>query len=102
LTIVAVQLGLVVLRQLAVGLHVGGVLDLVLVVGNLDAVTRGLGLSERHEGGLGAEQAGGDRGPLRLAGLVIEVNVGDRAELAAGRVDHRAALPVADGVKSWC
>jgi hypothetical protein len=25
-----------------------------------------------------------------------------RLELAAGRVDHRATLPVADGVKAWC
>jgi hypothetical protein len=99
---VAVQLGLVVLRQLAVGLHVGGVFDLVLVVGHLDAVTHGLGLSEGDEGGLGAEQAGGDRGPLGLAGIVVEVNVGDRAELAAGRVDYHATLPVADGVKAWC
>jgi len=84
--------------DLAAGLHVGGVFDLVLVVGHLDAVTHGLGLSERHEGLLGAEQAGGDRGPLGLAGVVVEVDGVDRADFGAGRVDHRAALPVLGGV----
>src|SRR5215217_3037022 len=100
--VVAVQLGLVVLGQLAVGLHGGRVLDLLLVVGHLHAVTDVLGLGERHEGGLGGEQAAGDRGPLWLAGLVVEVDGVDRAELVAGRVDHGAALPGLGGLDAWC
>src|SRR5215211_3185957 len=96
--VVAVQLSLVVLGEGPVGRHDGGVLDLLLVVGDLDAVTGVLGLGERHEGGLGAEQAAGDRGPLGLAGLVVQVDGVDRAELVAGRVDHGAALPALNGV----
>src|SRR5215211_3730833 len=80
----------------------GGVLDLLLVVGDLDAVTGVLGLGEGHEGGLGAEQPAGDGGPLGLAGLVVEVDGVDRAELVAGRVDHGAALPGLGGVDAWC
>src|SRR5215216_374450 len=96
--VVAVQLGLLVLGEAPVGPHGGGVLDLLLVVGHLDAVTHGLGLGEGHKGGLGGEQAAGDRGPLGLAGLVVEVDGVDRAELVAGRVDHGAALPALNGV----
>src|SRR5215203_4084992 len=99
--VVVVQLGLLVLGQLAVGLRAGGVGDLLLVVGHLDAVTHVLGLGEGHEGGLGREQASGDRGPLGLAGLVVEVDGVDRAELVAGRVDHGATLPAPGGVDAW-
>src|SRR4029453_5407701 len=60
-----------------------------------------LGLGQWHEGGLGGEQAPGDRGPLGLAGLVVQVDGADRAELIAGRVDHGAALPALDGVDAW-
>src|SRR5215216_2517313 len=100
--VVAVQLSLVVLGEGPVGRHDGGVLDLLLVVGDLDAVTGVLGLGERHEGGLGAEQAAGDRGPLGLAGLVVEVDGVDRAELVAGWVDHGPTLPALDGLDAWC
>jgi hypothetical protein len=44
--VVAVQLGLVVLGEAPVGLHAGGVLDLLLAVGHLDAVAGVLGLSD--------------------------------------------------------
>ena len=100
--VVAVQLGLVVLGQAPVGPHGWGARDLVLVVGHLDAVTGGLGLGERHEDDLGGEQAGVDQGPLGLAGLVIEVDGVDRAELVAGRVDHGPTLPALDGLDAWC
>jgi hypothetical protein len=96
--VVAVQLGLVVLGQLAAGLHAGGVADLCLLVGHLDGVTGGLGAGEGHEGGRGGEQAAGDGGPLGLAGLVVQVDGVDRAQLVAGRVDHRATLPTLDGL----
>ena len=99
--VVAVQLGLLALGQLPVSLHAGGGLDLVPVVGHLDAAARGLGLGEWHEGGLGGEQAAGDRGPLGLTGLVIQVDGVDRAELVAGRVHHGAALPALNGVDAW-
>src|SRR5215204_1667904 len=58
--VVAVQLGLLVLGQLPVGGHAGGVFDLLLVVGHLDAVPGVLGLGEGHKGGLGGEQPAGD------------------------------------------
>src|SRR4029450_10716765 len=54
-----------------------------------------------HEGGPGGEQAAGDQGPLGLAGLVVQVDGVDRAELVAGRVDHGATLPALDGVDAW-
>ena len=100
--VVAVQLGLVLLGQLPIRLHGGGVDDLVLVVGHLDTVTQVLGLSEGHEGGLAGEQAGVDQGPLGLAGLVVEVDGVDRAQLVAGRVDHGPTLPGLGGLDAWC
>src|SRR4029453_1054820 len=93
---------LLVLGQVAVGLQRGSALDLVLVVGHLDAVAGVLGLGEGHEGDLGREQPAGDRGPLGLAGLVVQVDGVDRAQLVAGRVDHGPTLPTLDGVDTGC
>src|SRR5215216_7186419 len=67
--VVAPQLLLFGLGQVLVGVDPGGVFDQLLVVGDLDLVAGGAGLGQRHEAGLGAEQAGVDQGPLRLAGL---------------------------------
>src|SRR5215218_3516568 len=97
--VVAPQLLLLGLRQVLVGVDPGGVLDQLLVVGDLDLVAGAAGLGQRHEAGLGPEQAGVDQGPLRLAGLVVDVDGLDGADLVAVRVDHGLALPAADGVE---
>src|SRR5206468_3731074 len=75
--------------QLAVGVDLRRVLDLVL--GDVDAqlaITARRGAGERHEARLHPEQAGLDRGPLRLAAGAVEVDVVDGADLVAGAVDH--------------
>jgi hypothetical protein len=97
--VVAGPLGLLVLGQLAVGLHPGGVADLLAVAGHLDAAAGGLGVGEGHQGGRGADRAAGDPGPPGLAGLVVGGGGADGGELVAGRVEGGAALPAADGVK---
>src|SRR5215211_2256172 len=96
--VVAPQRLLLLFGQVAVGVHGGGVLDPLLVERDLDLVAGGGGLGDRHEGRAGAEQAGGDQGPLGLAGLVIEVDGVDVADAVAVTVDHGGALPAADGV----
>src|SRR5215212_3998464 len=96
--VVAPQRLLLLFGQVAVGVHGGGVLDPLLVERDLDLVAGGGGLGDRHEAGLGPEQAGVDQGPLGLAGLVIEVDGVDVADAVAVTVDHGGALPAADGV----
>jgi hypothetical protein len=96
--VVAPELLLLLLGQVAVGVDVGGVLDPLLLVGDLDLVAGGAGLGDGHEGRPGAEQAGVDQGPRRLAGLVVDIDGLDVAELVAVAVDHGAALPATDGV----
>jgi hypothetical protein len=62
--VVAVELGLLCLRELAVGIDAGGVLDLLLAKRHghrAFALTR---VAQRHEGALGAEQAGVHQRPL--------------------------------------
>jgi hypothetical protein len=86
--VVAVQLGLLLGGEVALlGLDPGSVLDPGLLVGHPQAVAHQLGLGQGHEALLGAEQAGADRRPLRAAGLVVEVDLADLAELAAVAVD---------------
>ena len=77
----AVQRRLLVLGQLAVGVGVGRVLDLVLVYGSVTPSPVWLASRQRREADLGAEHAGLEGGPLRLAGVAIQVDVGDGAEL---------------------
>src|SRR5215212_4115490 len=96
--VVAPELLLLLLGQVAVRVHVGGVLDPLLLVGHLELVAVGGGLGDGHEGRAGAEQPGVDQGPLRLAGLVVDVDGVDVADAVAVTVDHRPALPAADRV----
>src|SRR5215216_6069859 len=97
--VVAPQLPLLGLGQVLVGVDPWGVLDQLLVVGDADVAVILGGLGEGDEAGFGAEQAGVDQGPLRLAGLVVEVDGVDPADAAAVPVDQGAALPATDGVK---
>jgi hypothetical protein len=92
--VVGVQRRLVLLGELAVGLHLRRVLDLLLAVGRDDVVPVVLGVLERHERGLAAEHAGVDQRPLRPVGLGIEVDLLDLAELVAVGVDRGAAAPL--------
>src|SRR5215218_4237769 len=96
--VVAPQLLLLGLRQMLVGVDPGGVLDQLLLVGDLDLVAGAAGLGQGDEAGLGPEQAGVDQGPLGLAGLVVDVDGVDGADLVAVSVDQGGALPAADGV----
>src|SRR4029434_448050 len=77
----------------------GGVFDQLLVIGDADVVVGLGGLGQGDEAGLGAEQAGGDQGPLRLPGLVVQVDGVDAADAAAVPVNQGAALPATDSVK---
>src|SRR5215218_6154837 len=96
--VVAPQRLLLLFGQVAVGVHGGGVLDPLLLERHLDVVAAGGGLGDRHKGRAGAEEPGVDQGPLRLAGLVVDVDGVDLADAVAVTVDHGAALPAADGV----
>jgi hypothetical protein len=89
------------LGKLAVGLGVGGVLDLILRVRQLDAVAGVRGLGDGREADLGAEQARLDGGPLGLAGITVEVDVGDRAELLAVAAVGLLAPPRLDVIDGW-
>jgi hypothetical protein len=93
---VGVQRRLVLLRELAIGLHLRRFLDLLLAVGRDDVVPVVLGVLERHERGLATEHAGVDQRPLRPVGLSIEVDLLDLAELVAVGVDRGAAAPLDD------
>src|SRR3954447_4091716 len=66
------------LRELTVGIDVGRVLDVALLERHLDAVTRRVGLLQRHERALAAEQAGLHQRPLGLIRLGVEVDLLDR------------------------
>src|SRR5215212_840904 len=99
--VVAPELLLLLLGQVAVRVHVGGVLDQLLLVRDLDLVAAGGGLGDGHKGRAGAEQAGVDQDPLRLAGLVIDVDGVDLADAVAVPVDHRPALPATDRVNVY-
>src|SRR5215217_9463935 len=96
--VVAPELLLLLLGQVAVRVHVGGVLDQLLLVRDLDLVAAGGGLGDGHEGRPGAEEPGVDQGPLGLAGLVVDVDGVDVADAVAVAVDHRPALPATDRV----
>ena len=96
--VVAVELLLLLRREVAVGVDLRGVLHLVLADGYADAVVGQVGVPDRDEGLLRAEQAGADGDPLGLAGLVVEVDLGGRADLLAGLVVD----VLADHAARWC
>jgi len=68
-SVVLVQVALLVLGELAVGVDLGGVLDLVLAVGRRHLLAVAASVLERHERGLAAEHPGVDQRPLRPLGL---------------------------------
>jgi len=70
--VVLVEALLLLGRQLAVGLHVGRVLDERLLVGHAHAVAGAGRLADRHEAEVRAEEAGLDGQPLGLAGPAVE------------------------------
>ena len=91
----AVETGLLFLGEFAVGVGVGGVLDLLLVVGHSHANVIVPGVRDRDEGHLRAEQPGLDRKPLGLAGVGVHVDLVDRADLVSVAVDGVAAAHAA-------
>src|SRR3954469_14703397 len=81
--VVPVEVGLLLLGELAVRIDLRRVLDLRLLERHLQPALGLGGVADRHEGLLGPEQAGADERPLRLAGLRVEVDLFDGADLAA-------------------
>jgi hypothetical protein len=96
--VVAPQLLLFGLRQVPVGIHPRRVLDQLLLIRHLHLIARRGRLGDGHEGRLGAEQPGVDQGPLRLAGLVVDIDGLDGADPVAVAVDQGGALPAPHGV----
>src|SRR6185503_8034636 len=64
-----------------------------------DGVALGARLRDGHEALPRPEQAGLDRQPLRLPGLLVEVDVADRTDLAAITIDQIATVPALKLVK---
>ena len=90
--VVGEQLGLLVGAELVAEVDLGGVLDVALLIGNLEAVAD-LGRVDQGDEGLGgAEEAGVDQGPGGVAGLAVQVELLDRPD--------RRAVPVDDGERS--
>jgi hypothetical protein len=81
--VVLIQRRLVLLGELAVGVHVRSVLDLRLLVGHAQGAAVLAGFLERHERRLGTEEAGVHQRPLGLVGLRVEIDLLDLAELVA-------------------
>ena len=94
ISIVGGVLFVLVLGEIVVRLDFRGVLYLVPRDRDRDVLALRGGSSERHEGALGAEQAGVKSRPLGLVGLLIGVQVGDLADLFAVAADKRSAVPV--------
>src|SRR3954463_1069771 len=82
------------LGELPVGVDVGRVLDVALLERHLDAVTRRVGLLQRHEGALATEQAGLHQRPLGLIRLGVEVDLLDRPDLLTIVVEELLAPPL--------
>jgi hypothetical protein len=98
--VVAVQLPLLVLRQLLVGRHRRRPLDQGLGEGDPDGVAFLAGADQGNEGSVGAGGAGLEQGPLWLAGDLVQVDDLDGAERLAVVVDKGAALPAVGHVWS--
>jgi hypothetical protein len=82
----------------AVGVDRGGVLDLVLRDVHAYAVVGEVGVADRDERLLGAEQARLHGDPLGLAGLVVQVHLGRRSDLVARLVVDVAADHAVEGL----
>jgi hypothetical protein len=82
---VAVEPGLLLLRELPVGIDLGRVLDGVLVERDADALVANAGVLDRDERALGPEQPRVDERPLGLVRLGVEVDLLDRADLLSIR-----------------
>jgi hypothetical protein len=94
---VAVEAGLLLLREVAVGLGLGGVLDLLLVVGHPHFAACRADLGDRDKAHPRTEHPRLDGKPLGLARLAIEVDLFDRADLLAGGIDRVTAAPFGHG-----
>ena len=81
--VVAVDVALVLGRQVVVRVEVGGVLDAVLVEGQLELVTRKSVAAHGHQAAAHAEQPVADLHEGGLAGVVVDENLLDRAQLVA-------------------
>jgi len=88
--VVAVELGLLLLGEVAVLVDPRRVLDPVLGHVDHQLVALHTGGGQRHEALLGAEQAGAHRHPLRLTGRVVQVHLGDLADLLAAAIPDGA------------
>jgi hypothetical protein len=55
-----------------------------------------VGLEQRHEALLHAEESGVDRGPLRLPGAVVEVDLANPSDLVARAVQQFGANQVSN------
>src|SRR4051794_41937117 len=96
--VVPVQLLLLLRGEVAVGVDLRGVLHGVLAHRYAQAVTREVGVPDRDERLLRAEQAGLHGDPLGVAGLVVQEHLGGRADLVAVRVDDVCADHAVEGV----
>src|SRR4051812_43373557 len=92
--VVLVERLLLRLRELPVRVDVGRVLDVALLERHLHAVAGRVGLLQRHEGALAAEQAGLHQRPLGLIGLGVEVDLLDRPDLLPVVVEELLAPPL--------
>src|SRR3954447_5188893 len=94
--VVAIGAGLVVGRELGIGIEARGVLELLLVVPDADMVTRHRGAGHRYQRELLADQPALDRYERGLVTLRVIEDVLELADLLAGRVDDVLAPPVAE------
>ncbi len=95
--VVGEQGGFLVRAELVVEVDPGGVLDVALLVGDLEAVADLGGVDQGDERLGGAEQAGVDQGPGRVAGLAVQVELADGPDRAAVSVDDRERPPAVEG-----
>ena len=91
--VVLVQALLLLFAELAVALDVRGVPDLVPGLAGADILGVGGGTHPRNEMRLGAEPAARDGRPFRLAGRVVDISLGDLANLLPVGADQRPAVP---------
>jgi hypothetical protein len=92
--VVVIQRVVLRLTDVTVRLDAGSAFDHDLGHSELQGVPVGAGSIQRGEAFLRAKHAGGDRDPQRLAGLVIDVDLPDLAELGPLDVDGGPALHV--------
>ena len=95
--VVGEQGGFLVRAELVVEVDPGGVLDVALLVGDLEAVADLGGVDQGDERLGGAEQAGVDQRPGRVAGLAVQVELADGPHRAAVSVDDRERPPAVEG-----